>query len=58
MILVGAVLALLLNGSLPIGILILLLMTVAAAVTASRRARDVDQPVLVSFCAIAAGRAW
>jgi putative ABC transport system permease protein len=55
MMLVGVVLALLLHGSLPVGALILLLMTVAAAVTAARRARDVDRPVLISFCAIAAG---
>src|SRR6202035_2207949 len=55
MVLVGIVLALLLHGSLLVGVLILLLMTVAAAVTAARRARNIEGSVLLSFCAIAAG---
>jgi len=55
MVFVGAVLALLLHGSLLVGALILLLMTVAAAVTAARRARDIEGSVLLSFWAIAAG---
>jgi putative ABC transport system permease protein len=55
MVLVGVGLALLLHGSLLVGILILLAMTVAAAVTAARRARDIDEATLLSFWAIAAG---
>ena len=55
MVFVGVVLALLLHGRLPVGVLILLAMTVAAAMTAARRARDIDRAVLLSFCAIAAG---
>jgi putative ABC transport system permease protein len=55
MVLVGIVLALLLHGSLLVGVLVLLLMTVAAAVTAARRAREIEGSVLLSFCAIAAG---
>jgi putative ABC transport system permease protein len=55
MVLVGVVLALLLHGSLLAGVLILLVMTVAAAVTASRRARDINGSTLLSFWAIAAG---
>jgi putative ABC transport system permease protein len=55
MVFVGVVLALLLHGSLFVGVLILLLMTVAAAVTAARRARGVDRSMLLSFWAIAAG---
>jgi ABC-type iron transport system FetAB permease component len=55
MALVGVVLALLLNGSLLVGTLILLAMTVADAVTAARRARDIDGATLLSFWAIAAG---
>jgi putative ABC transport system permease protein len=58
MVLVGVVLALLLHGSLLVGVLILLAMTVAAAVTASRRARDISGSMLFSFWAIAAGSAW
>jgi putative ABC transport system permease protein len=54
-VLVGMVLALLLHGSLLIGALILLLMTFAAAVTASRRLKDINGSVLVSFWAITAG---
>jgi putative ABC transport system permease protein len=55
MVLVGVVLALLLHGSLLVGVLILLAMTVAAAVTAARRARDIDGAIVLSFWAIAAG---
>jgi putative ABC transport system permease protein len=52
---VGIVLALLLHGSLLIGASILLLMTVAAAVTASRRLKGIPGPVLLAFWAIFAG---
>lgn len=55
MVFVGAVLALLLHGSLLIGVLILLLMTIAAAVTAARRARGIAGATLLCFWAIAAG---
>lgn len=55
MVAVGVLLALLLKGSLPIAVLILCGMTVAAAVTASRRAPDLKRRALLSFCAIAAG---
>jgi len=55
MVMVGVVLALLLHGSLLIGALILLLMTIAAAVTAARRLKGVPGPVLVAFWAILAG---
>jgi putative ABC transport system permease protein len=55
MVLVGMVLAGLLHGNLLVGTLILLAMTFAAAVTASRRARDIKGSLLVSFYAIAAG---
>jgi putative ABC transport system permease protein len=55
MMFVGMVLALLLHGSLPIGAGILLLMTVAAAVTAARRAGDLERATFLSFCAIGAG---
>ena len=55
MVAVGTVLALLLHGSLLIGALILLAMTFAAAVTASRRAPDIKDPLIISFYAIAAG---
>jgi putative ABC transport system permease protein len=55
MVAVGVVLALLLHGNLLIALLILLGMTVAAAVTASRRASGIKDPVLLSFYAIAAG---
>jgi putative ABC transport system permease protein len=57
MIAVGLVLALLLHGDLLIGALILLLMTIAAAVTASRRLKGIAAPVLLSFRAIFAGSA-
>ena len=55
MVIVGMVLALLLHGSLLIGALILLGMTFAAAVTASRRAPGIKGALFVSFYAIAAG---
>jgi putative ABC transport system permease protein len=55
MVLVGTVLALLLHGNLLIGVSILLMMTVAAAVTASRRLADIKGALPLSFCAIAAG---
>ena len=55
MVFVGVVLALLLHGPLLIGAVILLLMTVAAAVTASRRARSMKGSVIIAFWAIAAG---
>src|SRR3977135_2929007 len=55
MVLVGMVLAVLLHGNLLVGVLILLGMTFAAAVTASRRARDIKGSLLLSFYAIAAG---
>ena len=57
MVAVGFVLALLLHGDLLIGALILLLMTIAAAVTASRRLKGIAAPVLLSFWAILAGSA-
>jgi putative ABC transport system permease protein len=56
MVAVGLVLALL-HGDLLIGALILLSMTIAAAVTASRRLKGVAAPVLLSFWAIFAGSA-
>ena len=55
MVFVGMVLAALLHGNLLVGVLILLAMTFAAAVTASRRARDIKGSLLLSFYAIAAG---
>src|ERR1700716_2581711 len=55
MVAVGALLAVLLHGSLLIGALILLGMTFAAAVTASRRAPDIGGALTLSFYAIAAG---
>jgi putative ABC transport system permease protein len=55
MIFVGVVLAVLLHGNLLIGVLILAAMTFAAAVTASRRAPDIDGSLLVSFYAIVTG---
>jgi len=55
MVLVGMVLAVLLHGNLLVGVLILLAMTFAAAVTASRRAQDIKGSLLLSFYAIAAG---
>ena len=55
MVLVGMVLAVLLHGSLLIGSLILLMMTVAAAFTAARRLQQMQGALLLCFCAIAAG---
>ena len=55
MVLVGVVLALLLHGGLLIGSVILLLMNMAAAVTASRRLSGIDRPVLLAFWSILAG---
>jgi UDP-glucose/iron transport system permease protein len=55
MVAVGLVLALLLHGSLLVGALILLAMTFAAAVTASRRAPEIKNPLILSFYAIGAG---
>jgi UDP-glucose/iron transport system permease protein len=55
MVLVGLVLALLLHGSLLIGSLILLMMTVAAAFTAARRLQGMDGALLLCFWAIIAG---
>ena len=55
MVFVGMVLAVLLHGNLLVGVLILLGMTFAAAVTTSRRARDIKGSLLLSFYAIAAG---
>jgi putative ABC transport system permease protein len=55
MVFVGVALAALLHGNLLVGVLILLAMTAAAAVTAARRARGIDGSVLLSFWAIAAG---
>jgi UDP-glucose/iron transport system permease protein len=55
MVFVGMVLAVLLHGNLLVGVLILLGMTFAAAVTTSRRARDIKGSLLLSFYAITAG---
>jgi putative ABC transport system permease protein len=55
MVFVGMVLALLLHGNLLVGVLILLAMTFAAAVTASRRAPAIKDALLLCFYAIAAG---
>ena len=55
MVLVGVVLALLLHGNLLVGALILLVMTFAAAVTASRRAQGIEGALLLCFYAIVAG---
>jgi len=55
MVAVGIVLALLLRGSLLVGMLILLGMTVAAAVTAARRARNMQGAMMVCFWSVAAG---
>ena len=55
MVFVGMVLALLLHGNVLVGMLILLGMTFAAAVTASRRARGIKDALPVCFYAIAAG---
>ena len=55
MVAVGLILSLLLHGGLLIAALILLFMTIAAAFTASRRAPDIKDSLLVSFYAIGAG---
>lgn len=55
MVLVGIVLAVLLHGSLLIGCVILLMMTIAAAVTASRRLKGMDGALLLCFRSIGAG---
>jgi len=55
MVFVGIVLALLLHGNALVGMLILLAMTFAAAVTASRRAQGIKDALLLCFYAIAAG---
>ena len=55
MVIVGMVLALLLHGNALVGMLILLAMTFAAAVTASRRARGIKDALLLCFYAIVAG---
>jgi putative ABC transport system permease protein len=55
MVFVGIALALLLHAGLVVGVPVLLMMTVAAAVTASRRARGIAGSMLLSFWAIAAG---
>jgi putative ABC transport system permease protein len=55
MVIVGTILALLLNGGLLIGILILFGMTIAAAVTTSRRLPEINGALPLSLCAIAAG---
>lgn len=55
MIFVGLVLAVLLRGTLLVGALILLAMTAAAAVTASRRLPRISGSLPVSFAAIAVG---
>jgi putative ABC transport system permease protein len=55
MIVVGVVLALLLHGSLLVGVLILLAMMFAAAVTASRRAPAIKDALLLCFYAIGMG---
>jgi putative ABC transport system permease protein len=55
MVFVGMVLALLLKGSLPIGMLVLFLMAIAAAVTVSRRLAAVAGSFLLSWYAIVAG---
>jgi len=57
MVFVGMVLALLLHGNALVGMLILLAMTFAAAVTASRRAQGIKDALLLCFYAIAAGAA-
>jgi putative ABC transport system permease protein len=55
MVVVGIVLALVLHGHLLLGVSILLMMTVAAAATASRRLRELKGALILSFYAIAAG---
>jgi putative ABC transport system permease protein len=55
MVFVGMVLAVLLHGNALVAMLILLAMTFAAAVTASRRAQGIKDALLLCFYAIAAG---
>ena len=55
MVAVGVVLSLLLHGGVLTSALILLAMTFAAAFTASRRAPDIDDALLVAFYAVGAG---
>jgi putative ABC transport system permease protein len=55
MVFVGIVLAVLLRGSLLVGAFILLAMSFAAALTASRRARGIRSSLLLCFYAIAIG---
>ena len=55
MVAVGIVLALLLRASLPVAVAILVLMTVAAAWTAFRRAERTKRALFISFVAIAVG---
>src|SRR5437868_3005045 len=55
MALVGVILAVLLQGSLLVGVLILLGMTLAAAATASRRAKGTPDALRLSFYSIGAG---
>jgi putative ABC transport system permease protein len=55
MVFVGMILAVLLHSNLLVGSLILLMMTVAAAFTAARRLRGMDNALLLCFWAIAAG---
>jgi putative ABC transport system permease protein len=55
MILVGLVLALLLHGSLLVGALILLSMSIGAAVTAARRLKGLQGALMLCFWSIAAG---
>lgn len=55
MVVVGIALALLVHSRLLVGALILVLMTVAAAVTASRRLKGIASPAPLAFWAILAG---
>jgi putative ABC transport system permease protein len=55
MVFVGMILAALLHGSLLVGSLILLMMAIAAAFTAARRIRGMENALLLCFWAIAAG---
>ena len=55
MVFVGMILAVLLHKNVLVGLLILLGMTFAAAVTASRRAQAIKDALPLCFCAIAAG---
>jgi putative ABC transport system permease protein len=55
MVFVGMILAMVLHGSLLVGSLILLMMAIAAAFTAARRIRGMENALLLCFWAIAAG---